>query len=367
MPYDIDKIRQNLQKAVSGKRLDPDEFRVPKVTDKSLKYRFFILPPVMAGDKVKDGVAKTSMDNFFITHGEHWINNKPYPCPRVCSNEECELCSTGFDMMKKAKSENKIKAVTDAIRSQWMPSTSYYVNILFTHFKGNPEDLRGQVKYYKAPKTVLDIFISALTRDESGDEEDPQAYGVFFDEMKAFAFELEAVKDGSYNGYKSSKFLPNNGEPIPIIRLEDGEPDKAAIKKVLDNRIDIFSKLEKPDSSKIKRLASSILDGDDMDDSQSGGFDSDENAPTASTPKNEEKMATKTRKSISEEVGNFLISDDEEEKSSSSQDDEVPVKKQEAPKPKAVEKPKAKPAPPPVEDDDDLDVEDLLSQLGDDD
>lgn len=356
MPYDIDKIRQNLQKAVSGKRSDPDEFRVPKVTDKSLKYRFFVLPPVMAGDKVKEGVAKTSMDNFFITYGEHWINNKPYPCPRVCMNEECELCSTGFDMMKKAKNENKSKAVTDAIRSQWMPSTSYYVNILFTHFKNNPEELRGQVKYYKAPKTILDIFISALTRDESGDEEDPQAYGVFFDEMKAFAFELEAVKDGSYNGYKSSKFLPNNGEPIPIIRLESGEPDKAAIKKVLDSRIDIFSKLEKPDSNKISRLASSILDGDDPEEnSSSGGFDSDESAPA---PKVEEKVSTKARKSLSEEVGSHLIPDD---------DDEQPApapKKQEK---QETQKPKAKPAPPVADDDDDLDVEDLLSQLGDDD
>ena len=358
MPYDIDKIRQNLQKAVSGKRLDPDEFRVPKVTDKSLKYRFFVLPPVMAGEKIKDGVAKTSMDNFFITHGEHWINNKPYSCPRICSNEECVLCSTGFDLIKKAKAENKPKVFTDAVRQQWMPSTSYYVNILFTHFKGNPEELRGQVKYYKAPKTILDIFISALARDDSGDDEDPQAYGVFFDEMKAFAFELEAVKDGSYNGYKSSKFLPNNGIAVPVARLEDGEPDKAEIKRIMESRIDIFTKLEKPDSNKISRLAASILSGDD-DDQPSGGFDSDETSLFES--KAEPKPAAKAKKSsLEEEVGKHLIPDE----------DDAPAKPV-ARKPEAVAKPKAEEKRKQVEstppDDDDLDVEDLLDQLGDDD
>ena len=351
MPYDIDKIRQNLQKAVSGKRMDPDEFRVPKVTDKSLKYRFHILPPIMKGDKIKGGVASASMDNFFITHGEHWINNKPYPCPRVCSNEDCALCNTGFELLKKGKADNKQKPVMDALRSQWMPSTSYYVNILFTNFKGNPEDLRGQIKYYKAPKTVLDIFVAALSRDDAGDEEDPQAYGVFFDELKSFVFELEAVKDGSYNGYKSSKFLPNNGIATPIISDANGEPNMAAIKKVLENRIDIFTKLEKPDAYKIDRLKAAIITGDD--ESPSGGFDSDETAKVESKPK--------AKKSLAEEVGERLLPnvDDEDEPS--------PVVKKSEPMAKAKVEEKPKKQAPPPEDDDDLNVEDLLSQLGEDD
>lgn len=354
MPYDIDKIRQNLQKAVSGKRMDPDEFRVPKVTDKNLKYRFHVLPPLIKGDKVKGGVASASMDNFFITHGEHWINNKPYPCPRVCSNEDCALCNTGFELLKKGKADNKPKNVMDALRSQWMPSTSYYVNILFTNFKGNPEDLRGQIRYYKAPKTVLDIFVAALSRDDAGDEEDPQAYGVFFDELKSFVFELEAVKDGSYNGYKSSKFLPNNGIASPIVVDANGEPNLAAIKKILENRIDIFTKLEKPDAFKIERLKSSIISGDDDDDSAGGGFDSDE---TVSTAKVEQK--SKPKKSLAEEVGERLLPSDDD-------DEPAPVVKKSEPmaKAKVDEKPKKQPPP---EDDDDLNVEDLLSQLGEDD
>lgn len=358
MPYDIDAIRKNLQKAVSGKRIDPDEFRVPKVTDKSLKYRFFVLPPILAGDKTKDGTAKTSMDNFFVTHGEHWINNKPYACPRVINNEECELCSTGFELLKRAKADNKPKQVSEAIRKQWMPSTSYYINVLFTHFKHNPDELKGQVKYYKAPKTVLDIFVAALSRDDSGDDEDPQAYGIFFDENKAFAFELEAVKDGSYNGYKSSKFIANNGIAVPIVRLESGEPDKAAIKKALENRIDIITKLDKPDQGKISRLASTILNGDDEDEQpSSGGFDDDETISVKT-----ETKATK-KKPLEEEVADVLLPINEDE-----DDEPAPKPKKAEPmaKAKAEEKPKKAPPPQP-EDDDDVDVDALLDQLGDDD
>jgi hypothetical protein len=355
MPYDINKIRENLQKAVSGKRMDPDEFKVPKVSEKT-KYRFHILGPVMKGDKVRGGIASASMDNFFIAHGEHWINNRPYACPRVCSNEECELCSVGFSLMKKAKEENKPKSVTDSIRSQWMPSTSYYVNIFFTNFKNNPEELRGQVKYFKAPKTVLDIFVSALSRDDSGDAEDPQAYGVFFDEMKSFVFELEVVKEGTYNGYKSSKFLPNNGNPSPIVVDANGEPNMAAIKKILDNRTDMFTKIDKPDTQKISRLVSSILSGDDEEDEPKGGFDTDE---TAQVAKSESK--SKAKKALEEEVGEHLLP-------SKGDDDDEPAPPPKKTEPIAKAKQETKKAPPPADDDDDLNVDDLLSQLsGDDD
>jgi hypothetical protein len=355
MPYDIDAIRKNLQKAVSGRRQDPDEFRVPKIADKGgMKYRFFILPPILKGDKIKGSVAKESWDNFFITHGEHWINGKPYPCPRVSANEECELCNTGFELLKKAKADNKPKEFSATIRNQWMPSTGYYVNIYFTNFKGNPEELRGTVKYYKAPKTILDIWIAALTRDDAGDAEDPKAHGVFFDEMKAFTFELVAVKDGQYNGYKTSNFLHNNGVAIPIVRDNDGEADMPTIKSILENRVDIASKLEKPDSFKISKLAAMILSGDDEVEAN-GGFDADEVNTTTKLYTEASPVAKSRTKATAEEIGKHLLPDADEE-------EETGIKSQ----PKAKSSKPAKPAAK-EDDDDDVDMEDLLSQLGEED
>ena len=302
MPYDIETIRKNLAKAVSGKFNDPDEFRPEKAKENSeIKYRFFILPPFKSGDIIKGGPATHSMDNFFIANGSHWINSKPHACPRVWDNSDCPICQYGFDLLKECKEQRASDDRKQQIRSQCMPSTYYMVNIFFTNWKGNPEDLRGKVKFFNAPKTCLDKWMSTLMKDDKGDAEDPDAYGVFFDESSAFCFELIVTKEGKNNGYKTSGFIKNNGNPVPMIMNEDRTPNRKKLDQLLELRIDLFSKIEIPDHKKISRLASVMINGDDDDDdNKNGGFDDDETTTASNQPshqsavKSESKTVTKS-------------------------------------------------------------------------
>lgn len=302
MPYDINEIRNSIKKAVNGKFTDPDEFKPDKAKDGAeLKYRFFILPPLRAGDVLKSGEVSQSMDNFFLTNGQHWINEKPHACPRVWDGSDCDVCQYGFDLLKECKEKKYGEDRKKSIVQTWMPSTYYMVNIFFTNWKGNPEDLRGKVKYYNAPKTCLDKWMATLMKDDKGDPEDPEAYGVFFDEANAFCFELVATKDGKSNGYKTSSFIKNNGVPVPMIMNEDRSANVAKLKQLLSLRIDLFSKVDTPDPSKIKRLANTLIHGDDEQERSSGGFDNDETAePPPSTPKHEvpSKAVSEGKKSM---------------------------------------------------------------------
>jgi len=115
MAYDVEAIRKKLKSTMSGRAQDPDEFRPEKAKSQSepVKYLFYILPPVSAGEKIKGGTAKKGMDNqFFLQHGNHWVNDKPHPCPRIHDGSPCDICGFGFDLLK----DEKIKA--DDIKPQ---------------------------------------------------------------------------------------------------------------------------------------------------------------------------------------------------------------------------------------------------------
>jgi len=282
MPYDADAMRAKLKKQLGGRAPDPNEFRVPKVTNPSdlFKYRFYILPPISKGDKVVGGTANQDMDLFYLSDGAHWVNNKPHPCPRVISNdqEECPMCKAGFELLAEVKagpnnSEENRKAVTN----QWLPQTNRIVNIYFPAVKSNSEELRGRVMWFKANKTLFDMWKEAMMRDDPGpDEDDPQAFGMFFDEQNAFLFNLVVNKDGVYNGYKQSRFITkdNQGQLAcgPIAVKADGSPDKKAIQAILDMRHDLYSKIEEPNQEQMRKLAiqlGGLAEGDE-------GFDQDE-------------------------------------------------------------------------------------------
>jgi len=321
--YDVNAIREKLKRSMSGKFNDPDEFKPAKAnsTTEAIKYRFYVLPPLMRGDVLKTGEVKDTMEHFFMQHGNHWINNRPTPCPRVWDGTECKICSFGFDLLKDKDlkdDEPRRRAIVD----QWMPSSYNMVNIFFTGWKGNPEELRGQVKFYNAPKSVTDQWMTALMREDSGDPEDPQAYGVFFDENAAFQFELQVLKQGRQQSYKTSRFLPNGGDPQAM--LGEGSTE-ASLTKLLRKRHNLFDKVERPDLEKISKVFNVLVNGDD-DNDDDGGFDSDE------TNKVKETKVVKENKPKESKV------------------------------PKAVEtKPKTKPKP---DDDDD---EDVITHLTDDD
>lgn len=322
MSYDVAAIREKLKKQMSGKFTDPDEFRPPKAeSSEPIKFRFFILPPLFKGDKIKSGVVDKTMEQFFVTHGNHWINDKPHPCPRIWDGTDCDICQTGFDLLKEEKDEDKRKAIVKA----WMPSAYYMVNIYFTSSSVNPEELRGKVKFFNAPKTCFDIWTSTLLKDDAGDADDPTAFGVFFDENSAFQFQLEVAKNGRNNSYKTSKFIANGGEPTPMLK------DKDKLAKLLEMRHNLFAKIEMPDPAKIKKLASAMLDGDDSDD----GFDEDEASDKKATQTKAaakiesakaEKPKTSPKKEVIEEDEDMLV-------------DESPLVDEE---PKAKKKPETK-------------------------
>lgn len=261
MAYDLDAIRRKLKQSMSGKFSDPDEFKPEKAKSSNdpIGYRFFIMPPIQAGQMTKQGEAKRDMEQYYIQHGNHWVNERPHACPRLYDGGDCAICSFGFELMKTTKDQERKLAI---IR-QWMPASYYMVNIYFPNIKTNPEELRGRVMFYNAPKTCCDMWTSTLLRDDSGDSDDPQAHGIFFDENAGFLYELQVLKNGRQNGYKTSKFIVGDGKPVPFLKNEDGTADKKGLAKLLDLRHDLWQKIEKPDHDKIKKMASVMIDGDD--------------------------------------------------------------------------------------------------------
>jgi hypothetical protein len=339
MTYDIDAIRRKLKDSMSNRRSDPDEFKPKKAESASepIRYRFFVMPPIFVGDQTKQGTAKKAMDQFYVQNGSHWVNDRPNPCPRIYDGSKCEVCDFGFSLMKGVKDPDR----KTAIRQQWLSSSSYMVNIFFPSVKTNPEEVRGRVMYFNAPKTCCDIWTNTIMKDSGSDDEDPQAYGAFFDENAGFLFELQVLKNGRQNGYKTSKFITTDGKPVPFIKLEDGSPDKKALEKLLAQRHDLWLKVQVPDPVKIKALAASMIDGDDGDD----------DSPKASSSR--------------------ITTTNEDDEDDNPQPASKPIKEAKSAKaPKPAEDPA--PAPkqdvkPPVEDDDDdSDIDDLIKGLPDD-
>ena len=372
--YDVNAIRQKL-KQTQGKFKDEDEFKPGKAESatEAKKYRFFILPPLLKGDMLKSGEVKQSMEQFFISHANHWVNDKPYPCPRVWTpSEECPICQFGFDLLKEEANKSDDDKRRAVIR-QWMPTQYNMVNIFFTSWKGNPEELRGKVKFFNASKTLFDQWAAALMKEDSGDPEDPQAYGVFFDENAGFVYELQVLKQGRQNSYKTSKFLPNNGNPTPMIKNADGSANEKMLPKLLRNRHNLWDKIEIPDPAKIATIYSVMSQGDD--DDEGGGFDKDESeqpeqAEPKAEPKAKKQKKQKPPKEEDEDVATLLeddstgpdLADDD-----NSLADEAPLV-DEVEDVKEVEEVKDdKPAAKADGDVDSEEIDDLLSQLEDDD
>jgi hypothetical protein len=113
------------------------------------------------------------------------------------------------------------------------------------------------------------LWSDAINRDGPGDPEDPQAFGVFFDEKSSYLFQLTVNKNGQNNSYSQSKFIVGEKGSRPIAEESD-------IQSILDRRIDLFTKLQDVDSAVIAKIANQIVNGDD---DSNGGFDEDDTKP----------------------------------------------------------------------------------------
>lgn len=367
--YNVDEIRRKLKESQAGKFVDPDQFKPDKAKSPTepIKYRFFILPPIIKGDELKSGVVKKSMDQFFISHANHWINDRPHPCPRVWSNDTCEICEFGFSLLREdenKKDEDKRRKII----KQWMPTTYYAVNIFFTNWKGNPEHLRNKIRWFDAPKTCFDQWTATLMKDDLGDPEDPEAYGVFFDENAAFVYELAVLRQGRQNSYKTSRFLPNGGKKVPMIKNADGSPNEAGLAKLLRLRHNLWDKINEPDPAKIHSIFMSMAHGDDVGDNDQGGFDRDD---TVNDDAVKEEKRPASSKQQQDDDGDAPM----DEAIDDSLADEAPLDDDETPQPSRKETPqkeasqrKASNTSTNIQTDDvDKDeIDELLSQLDDD-
>jgi hypothetical protein len=269
------RVREKIQQKKGGRQKDPNEWRPPQVEEgKELKLKGFILPPISPDDRVASGQAEGDMNGlFYFQVGDHWINNKKFPCPRVYDNEECPYCQLGFDLMKEVED----KKARSELAKNYLPKTSYVVNVYFPPYKTTPEDLRGKVVYYAAPKTIFDVFDKCLNRDDAGDDSDtPEPFGMFYDETDAYPFLFHITKKGDYNDYTQCKFLATARGPIA------DDPQKIA--EILARRHDIPMKYPQrtPENmAQLEKFVEDLLKGS-TDDGEGGGgkggsgFDSDE-------------------------------------------------------------------------------------------
>tara|TARA_R100001244_G_scaffold25113_2_gene25408 strand:- start:70114 stop:71133 length:1020 start_codon:yes stop_codon:yes gene_type:complete len=265
----LKRVRERMLKKKGGRRRDPGEWRAPNLPpgDSELKLKTAILPPLSKGDVCAAGSAENDMEGlFFIRVGDHWINKKRFPCPRVYDYEECPYCQLGFDLMQ----ETDDKDAKREIAKQYLPTTKYAVNIYFPNVKSNPEDLRGTTKWYAVPSTIFDKFDECINNDDEGDDpDDPQSFGLFYDENNAYSFQIHICKNGQFNDYKGSKFLVTSLGPIA-----DSEEE---IEKILAARHDLATKFPERTAENLEALTTmvkEILEADGDDDGD--GFDADE-------------------------------------------------------------------------------------------
>lgn len=293
MAYDIEAIRQQVRSKMKKGR-DPTEFRAPKAEgDKTLKFRFYILPPLQVGDVCNDGksTCDREMELFAIANGSHYIDNKRIGCPRVINDDECAICNYGFDLLSEidgASEEGKKKR--SAISKALLPAQQHLVNIYFPAIDANPEEVRGRVFWYNAQKTIVDLWLECLYRDDDGgDPDEPLPFGVFYDECNAYLFQLEVFKDGQMNSYKRSKFLVSTAlksRPIAVDKATK-KIDTKRIKEILAKRHNLWEKMPTVDLEEVAKVAASLSGRATAKVASAGGFDHDEDLVEGEEPAQE--------------------------------------------------------------------------------
>lgn len=303
----LQKLRERSLSQNSGAKWskDPKEWKPeqPKSPDEESVYRFYVLPHYNVGDVI-DGNHEVTQEDvdathgwYFYTHGYHWINNRRLECPRLHDQERCPICDIGFNLMRTLPDD---KVARRKVAKNYLPSTKFAVNIYFPDNDKSPEDLRGKVMWTSVPKTVFDRFEACIHRDNAGDEDDPKAYGLFFDLDACYEFKMIVRLKGGYSTYEDSRFLPNTRGAI----LTDSKERQ----EVLKQRSLLHSKFASRDADQLTKIANQILNGDSSMNDEPGGFDAVES--TESSKKTQTKAETKSQDK-SDENAESVLNDDE--------------------------------------------------------
>jgi len=289
----LKKVREKLSQQ-KGSRRDPWMFRVPAVKpNESLKYRFVVLPGLAKGSKCVDGVVSKGMDDMFcVSGGQHWINQRPYGCPRQFDGQECPWCNLGFNLLNECDLEEERKKIS----RMYLPRSVFAVNIFFPAFPMNPSDLHNKVMWYTMPKTIYDKMEDCLMRENAGDdpEHDPKPFGMFYDPEDCLVFQLEVTHKGGYNNYESSKFLLN--------RQSIGET-KEEIQAILDQRHDLWSKFPQRDATELHKLLEKLYGGTNpppVDRPEAKSNPKPKPDPTPKEKNDDENVLPKSKKNVAE-------------------------------------------------------------------
>lgn len=289
------KLRERLLKKKGGFQRDPAEWRAPRVGNgEEFRAKAYILPPLEKGETCASGKAEQGMDGLFFTQvGDHWINRKKFPCPRVYDNDECPYCQLGFGLL----SETDDKAARKEISKNYLPRTQYTVNLWFPDISLNPDDLRGVVKYYALPKTIFDKLEECIQNDGPGDDPDlPQPWGIFYDPQEAYPLSIKITKKGDFNNYEACQLLAAGKGKIAKSQKE--------IDKILDQRHDIPAKYPErtvENRRDLENHVNALLSGASSDDKDSSsGFDSDENQQSSSSSSEEQSAPSESESTPSE-------------------------------------------------------------------
>ena len=232
---ELERVRAMMKKKRGGSR-DPNEWRPDKAEEgKTLKWKFFVLPPIEAMNGL-----------WFYRHGAHFIENTRIECPRLHDEMQCPLCNYAFEVMRDIKDKDKRKEIRKAL----LPMGRYAINIYFPAFESTPVELRGKVYWFSLPETVYNICDEVIMRDGPGDDpQDPEPYGMFYDPAAAHLMILQARKQGDYNTYESSSFVKDKR---PITQKE------GMVEKILEMRHDVPSKFDARDMDVLQRIVNNL-------------------------------------------------------------------------------------------------------------
>ena len=303
----LEAIRKKMSARGNKYSRDEHEFRMPKAAaDEKVIYYIRVLPELSKGDECSSGICERDYDFFFYDHGAHWIDRNKIECPRLHDNGKCDICQLGFDLLQETSDEEARKEIS----KKFLPRTYYSLNVYFLDTGKNPEDVRGKVKWMSVPKTIYDIFEACMKNDDPGDDEEPKAFGIFYDVIEGYVFKLMATKKGEWNTYEASQFLANKGTS-PLVKSKSGKPNEKGIQEILNQRHDLITKFPDRDQDKIAAITKKLMNGDDDDDT---GFDDDEEKPKASKakPKAKSKAASKPKPKDDDDDLDEAVADDDD-------------------------------------------------------
>ena len=312
----LNKLR-NKQKENNKSFRDDTRWIPDKVKDgEEATYKIYILPPLNEGDKClgkdnKKSVCASGWDDWNVKHGHHFINKTRLECPRAHeTGDRCPLCDIGFELMKEFGNSDDDKKRKRAIADEWLSRPNKTVNVYFLDIKTNPENLRGQVRYWSLPSKVVKLCEDCLAREDAGDDEDElKPFGLFCDPENAFAINVKVFHKGGWNNYDESTMVSKSRA------IAD---DEDAIQDILNKRVDIATKFAPVDLDKLQKIAESKLGsstGDDFDDAP-GNKQVDDKAESSN--KTKAKVESKSEESKTKSSKAKTDDDDELESKSKS-------------------------------------------------